>query len=232
MNVLDPHIPDFVLLTTGRSGSTYLDSLLDSHPEIRCAGELLGSAPIAPGNPQRELEVAFANVRRARELGGKPIFGFKLPWVVVAQGSTLAQDLFERGARCVALHRKNRLDKYVSVRLAQINDEWSSTVHYAEQSIEIDVEQLRNALASFEHADEVLMRMSQGWPRIVTSYEAIVADPDIPWIQDFLGVEIRSLSTQTLRARTKTLRETIRNYDEVAAALAGTPYERFLDVAP
>ena len=231
MQASEPHIPDFILLTTGRSGSTYLDSLLDSHPDIHSASELLGTSPIAPGDPERELEEAFERIAAARAKTDKPVFGFKLPWAILKQGSTLPLALFERGTRCVALHRKNRLDKLVSLKLAQLNGPWSwrSREHYEQQRLVINIPEMLAMLSGFERADEILMEMSRGWPRVVSSYEAIVADPDSPWVQDFLGVPIRPLVAQTLRARTGTLRETICNYDEVAAALAGTPYARFLD---
>lgn len=224
-------VPDFVILTEGRTGSQLLVTLLDSHPSIHCAGEILGSEPVAPGEPERALEMTFDRVRAARRGGGEPRFGFKLPWGCLLTDRRLLVGLLECGTRCIVQYRRNKLEMYVSMRLAQINGDFSSSRPYAAQSLEIDPEHLLETIAAFERHEREMLETTGRWPRTLVSYEAMVADPDVPWVQDFLGVPLRPLRAATTRARLRPLRSTIRNYEQIASLLRDGPYAAFLEEA-
>ena len=55
----------FVIFAQGRTGSTLLTSSLDSHPEIRCADEILGRPR---GDPKAYVENRARLCRTARKL--------------------------------------------------------------------------------------------------------------------------------------------------------------------
>lgn len=229
MHQPDSHIPDFIILTQGRSGSQYLVTLLDSHPAIRCAGEIIGCAPIAPDDPAKELAVAFEHTQAGRAQTDKPLFGFKLPWGCLLKGHRLLLDLMTLGTRCIVLTRQNKLAMYLSQRLAQENYDWSSSRRYAAQTLDIDPDEMIRTFGYYELNDRNMLEATRGWPRVLASYEAMQADPDVHWVQDFLGVPLAPLTATTTRARAGSQRKTIRNYDEVVARLRGTEHERFLD---
>src|SRR2546430_8449745 len=71
----------FVILCLGRSGSSHLQSLLDSHSSIRCFGELFNDAAPShsPGfvnSPGEDAAVYLEGIFGACEV---PVVGFKLP---------------------------------------------------------------------------------------------------------------------------------------------------------
>ena len=170
----------------------------------------------------------FDRVRNARAQSSKPLFGFKLPIYCVERDPGLARELFRLGTRCVVLYRKDKLAMYVSMRLAQINNEWSSTRRYEIQELEIDIKDMLATMRAFRRLDALMFELTAGWSRTVASYEACLGDPDVPYIQDFLGVPVVPLSTPTLRARTVPLRTAVRNFDEVVAVLKSTEFAPLL----
>lgn len=226
---VDEGVPDFVILTEGRTGSQFLVTLLDSHPDVRCAGEILGCVPLAPGDAEKEIAIALDRIRSARRGGVETRFGFKLPWGCLVPDRSLLVHLLRRGSRCIVQFRRNKLAMYLSMRLAQINGDFSSSRPYAQQSLEIDPEHLLTTIAAFERHEREMLEITRGWPRTLASYEAMQADPDVPWVQDFLGVPLRPLRATTTRARSGHQRSTIRNYDRIAAVLRDGPYAGFLE---
>src|SRR2546423_11385469 len=71
----------FVILWLGRSGSSHLQSLLDSHPDITCFGEVFSDRAPADGpgfiNSQYKDEGAY--FEHLVETCEVPVMGFKLP---------------------------------------------------------------------------------------------------------------------------------------------------------
>lgn len=220
--------PDFVILTPGRSGSELLVSLLDSHRQVRCAGEILGSSPLAPHDPERELAFVKRATRDSRTETDKPVFGFKLPLWCIPKPSRLLANLVERGTRCIVLTRTNKLDMVLSIELARVNHLWGSTDRYDRQSIDLDPEGVVAQLQALEDADARMQDLTSGYPRVFATYEAIAGDYSIPLIQDFLGLSIEKLRPRTVRGRTVSRTIAIRNFDAVAERIRGTGFEHFL----
>src|SRR5438874_4633936 len=102
----------FVSLAGGRTGSELLVSLLDSHPAIRCEGEIL-STP-------RALPTVFVLRRSATaRFTGADAYGFKLlTHHVGLQGGPDPADylrrIYNRGFRLIVLERRDWLQQAVS----------------------------------------------------------------------------------------------------------------------
>lgn len=64
-------------------------------------------------------------------------------------------------------------------------------------------------------------------------YEDVLADrqPEFGQVQEFLGVEATTLVEEVERQNPGTLRELVKNYDELGHALAGTPYASMFEEA-
>lgn len=225
----DSDLPDFLILTPGRAGSEYLVSLLDTHDHLQCRGEIMGIGAIAPGQPDEALEQVRAVVRRFRDGPRDSRFGFKLPVTCVLEDSTLVGDLQQRGTRVVILARENRLAMYVSMRLAQINNNWRSRSPYAVTRLTIEPAELQAFIRGTFGLDDRMAQLAAGGEHLAISYESLCADANVPTVQAFLGVPFQPLHAATRRGRTASLAETIENYDEVVAVLQRMDCHHFIE---
>ena len=222
----------FVILCLGRSGSTHLGSLLDSHPDIRCFAEVL-SATVQPGEP------GFVHSPHARVvdyLDGllegtvEPVAGFKLPMNSL-RAHPEATDLFEdRRLKVIRLSRTNLLAQLVSRRLlAETSVAHSIYGSYGDARVHLRPRHALAALERMEADERVLDRVAEPLPTHRITYEELAAGRGLDELQGFLGVRPQPLRSWFTKMRTRPLSDTVENWEELAAALAKTPYARFLE---
>jgi hypothetical protein len=221
----------FVIVCLGRTGSTHLQFLLDSHPDIRCFGELF------TGNAHTFDEVFLASsgqdpvayVNGLTDGLEESAIGFKLPLGSLRAHPEAARVLELEGLRFIRLQRRNRLALFVSRRmLAATRVPQSTHGTYGETTVKLEPQQCLNALAKIAEHDAYLDGLVAGRPTHRVDYEDLVGGLDLAPVQRFLGVEPAPLTSVFERVRKRPLAETIENWDEVSAALEGTPYESFL----
>ena len=232
----------FVVLAAPRTGSNWLCSLLDSHPEILCHHELFNPMGIHVAVSQRGKELDFgglaerdrrplALLERAwrHDLGHRAV-GFKFNRDQAPQ--VLRHVLEDRAIRKVIVHRMNRVRTYVSERIAEITGEWESypwlELRGTPVTVRIDpcaalrhshvnqryYEAIRNALAATAQTP------------FQVCYEDLDEEPDLGDLLDFLGVSPRaSLHGATRKQNPAPLCALIENFDELRAALRGTELE-------
>jgi LPS sulfotransferase NodH len=231
----------FVVLAAPRTGSNWLCTLLDSHPEVLCHHEIfnpaglhyarslrgggfdLGTAAERDRNPEGVLERVW------RESRGHRAVGFKL---------NRGQDervfravLADTGVRKLLLRRANRVRAYVSERIAEQTGRWES---YPESPrgeagparVTVEAAALRAGVARNERyyaaLGETLGASGQGWLEL--TYEKLDGAEERGRALRFLGVTDRPelLAGATRRQNPEPLRELIANFDELAAELAGS----------
>ena len=190
-----------IILTTQRTGSTFLFTCLDSHPEICCLGELLAGSRLfdAPEFlfrfrygpkayryfrsgawlPTRMMRRYFDEGRLANmELGLRPVMAFKAmynqirpPWIM--------NFLRERKAlRILHLSRRNLLKSYVSNRLLTLkrDDRW---LPHATEPVSVITMPISPAaaIASMRRTVaeyEAHERLFSEHPRLQLSYESMI----------------------------------------------------------
>jgi hypothetical protein len=89
----------------------------------------------------------------------------------------------------------------------------------------------RGCLAGLDliEADEAALdELCLDHPTFRIAYEELGEEQRLVALQDFLGLEPEPLRSWYERLRTRSLAETVSNWDELADALRGTPHERFL----
>lgn len=225
----------FVILCLGRTGSTHLQSLLDFHPEIRCYSEPF--APDATGeqafvhsgesDPVRYLEALEAAAR-------EPVVGLKLPMNSLRAHPRAVEILDASPAPSVIrLRRANSLALLVSRRLmASTGVSQSIYGSYGEAAVELPPDQCVAALEGIETDQAELDALGPGLPSFEITYEQLNAGERLVELQRFLGVEPTELRSWFTKLRSRPLAETVSNWDELVAALAGTRFERFAVDAP
>ena len=222
----------FVILCLGRSGSTHLVSLLDSHPEIRCFGELftyqegtLDEAYITSSRSDPQDYVAHLTA----PLTEKAV-GFKLPLSSIRAHPDALSLLEPPDLGMVRLRRLNLLALFVSRRLlASTRVPQSTRGDYGETTVVLDPKKTLAVLRRIEEHERYLDELAAGKPMFRITYEELVKGQRLDDIQRFLGVQPTALESPFRRIRNRPLAETVQNWSEVEDALRGSPYERFLE---
>ncbi len=229
---------DFVILCLGRTGSTHLQSLLDSHPEVRCYGELFTDVDLATGHGESRTQTfigsphddPIAYVEELTEgVDGRAV-GFKLPNNSLRAFPQAARVLEEPTVKIVRLSRRNLLALLVSRRmLAATGVPQSTHGTYGDARVRIEPDRCLTAFRHMEADEHALDELADGHTTFRLTYEELVAGERIDELQTFLGVEPRPLNSWFARLRTRPLSETVENWDELVRALRGTRYEAFLN---
>ncbi len=222
----------FVILCLGRTGSTHLVSLLDSHPQIRCFGELfthhegtLDEAYVtsSQSDPQDYVDHLTAPLTESA-------VGFKLPLSSIRAHPDALGLLEPRDLRMVRLCRLNLLALFVSRRLlASTRVPQSTRGDYGDATVVLDPKQCLAVFRRTEEHERYLDEIAAGKPVFRITYEELVTGRRLAEIQRFLGVEPAALRSPFNRIRSRPLAETIENWSEVEDALRDSPYERFLE---
>lgn len=230
MSAQDGNPLTFVILCLGRTGSTHLVALLDSHPDIRCFGELF---PHERGTLDEEYAPFWRDdaLEYVAELTGpvtEPAVGFKLPLGSIQAHPDALRLVEPQDLRVVRLSRLNLLAIFVSRRLLASTRGSQSSGDYGGATVSLDPKQCVAMFKRTEEHERYLDELAAGKPTVRITYEELAAGERLPEVQRFLGVEPVPLKSGHGRARKRSLSETIENWPEVEDALRGSPYERFL----
>jgi len=237
-----------VLLTTQRTGSTFLVECLDSHPAIHCAGELLNGQPDAqiapPRDPFRHL-VKGARIARTGawlpqyrleeyyQAGVSPVRCFKAMYNQLARPFALRYLLEHREIRVLHLRRENLLSMHISLLLMQKRRELQATQPIAPLWIHVDPDRAITAMRQAENRFLHFDRLFQNHRVLDLSYEALFEGSRLradtaTQVCDFLGVTRVPMESRIIKLNPRSLRDMVRNYDELAEALSNTEFANLL----
>jgi LPS sulfotransferase NodH len=222
----------YVTLFVERSGSTYLATLLASHPEILSRREEFAHLR------QRGID-AQGQLLWAREFWTPPLFGphraagFKTKLVDILDPAGFAALLSELKVRVIQLQRRNLVKAVISTinakRLHQVSGNWNL----------LNESDRLPAFAVDAHEFESLLRERIRWdaevegyvsalnlPRLRLYYEDLLRDEKrfLAEVLNFLGVEPKPVQGKTLKNTSDDLRQVVLNFDDLRSRYTGTPY--------
>jgi LPS sulfotransferase NodH len=243
----------FVVLSTQRSGSTWVVDMLTSHPRVVAYSELFMHG--GKGTPKWGKEQAlpywqtFIRERRGgratrpywlwRYLGqafedrpGVEAIGFKLMYSQLTPvAKPLMPALWLKRVRIIHLIRRNALDVVLSKEAGQAR---RGVLHAREGQlveavrVRLDTDDLMERLAAHERAIAgARVRFKRvGLPYREVVYEDLVADEagGFGALFEFLGVEPAPVSSSLQKVNPTAHEELIENYGEVREALDGTKF--------
>lgn len=220
----------FVILCLGRTGSTHLVALLDSHPEVRCFGELFpherGTLDEAYAPYWRDDAADYVIALTAEVT--QPAVGFKLPMGSIQAHPDALRLIEPEGLQIIRLSRLNLLSLFASRRLLASTRDATSRGDYGGATVALDPKQCIAMFKRTEEHERYLDEIADGKPTFRITYEELVAGERLAELQRFLGVEPMALKSGHSRERKRPLSETIENWPEIEGALRGSPYEKFL----
>ena len=250
-------IRPFVLLSTQRSGSTWVIDMLNSHPRIVTYGELLlqdgrGRPPFGAQdmmflesysieqkiNPANTCvkKFLFQYLDNIFETGSEvSAVGFKLMYGQYGAYPYLHDYMLSNKMHIAHLIRRNYLDVIISKEVAAVRDVYHVSVEdmTSTPTIQLNISKLLDQLAGHEKAIRgASKRFSRlGLPYIEIIYEDLRSDQSsFDTLLKFLNVEAygRQLTSQLRKIVTAGHGKIIDNYSQVKKTLAGTRFSNLL----
>jgi hypothetical protein len=236
---------NFFIWFLGRTGSTHLVTLLDSHPQISCWEEIFF---LEYGGKKLKRRDKFPDAqsvrRRLRKLYGHKTktvgFKFKFPPHYETYPDAWAY-LYNRRktVRLICLRRHNVLKRAISkLNHDRLRHETGGSNIRASKPrtappVTVNINQLLQSLPVYEQEDQQLVCLAQGFEhRLTIYYEDLLHDEDntTKTVMEFMGVNAKvPLATRTAKYTADDLRESVANYGELREALLGTSHEQYLE---
>jgi LPS sulfotransferase NodH len=240
----------FVVLTTSRTGSTWLMDLLNMQPGVHAHGELfLDERRSRPAIASRtdfprfiEQSIARGSTRMTTvfayltSLYRVPrTVGFKLMYGQLLRYPEILVFLAFRRVRIVHLVRRNHLDAIISEDLAKLTgaSHISADTQLQVPKVHLDTATLADRIRRRNQRPSQarwMMRLST-CPYIEVDYESLVeGESEFARIADFIGIEVSPIRGKSSLAKrgSQSHRDSISNYDEVRDALSSTRYSGML----
>lgn len=216
----------FAIVTQGRQGSTYLERLLDSHPNAGCSGEIFG--------PSSFLHYGISALdehlqEKVHALPGKAV-GFKLSMQDVMTYPELLGLVKKYGYKVIRLSR-NLLDHFISGHLAIKNNAYTSDYPgRGIRTINTTSDDLKNAFQWYHFADLLLYEATSSMVSMDISYDDLIKIENHKIIYDFLEIESLPLLPVTQKQHPGSQRDRLENYEEHKAFFASTKWaDKFLE---
>ncbi len=231
----------FVVLAAPRTGSNWLCTLLDSHPEILCHHEIFNPERILYSLSCRgKLDLGTLEQRNRDPLGfldrvwdacsGYRAVGFKLNR---GQNEAVFRAvLADPDVRKIVIRRRNRIKTYVSEVIAERTGEWESypgiPLSEEKPSVDVDLAALRRHIelneTYYSRICNALRSMGQSWLEL--TYEKLTTEEERLRLLHFLSVTPEvTLRESTRKQISQDLRDLIANFSELGALLRGTELE-------
>lgn len=244
----------FIILSSGRSGSNFLVSLLQSHTKIRVYNEVFhfhnpvwGYSGMDYKNSAERLAVRNKNLTQyvEQELYGQypkniEAVGFKLLYLHMEKNKEVEQWRQEilksihnfDNIKIIHLQRNNLLKACLSSAIAIRDNRWivNNKNNLKDiEPIELSSEQCLRYFEEVQSHKNKYTNLLNGYPMIDIYYEdlSINSNDVTKQIQNFLGIEVQELKTATKKIIQSPLSSQINNYYELKEKFINTPYEEY-----
>jgi LPS sulfotransferase NodH len=220
-------------LFEGRTGSTHLTQLLNSHRQIRARGEELRVAGKS-GGVDGQIERVRKNLSFPRLLPIRAV-GFKTKLRDVIDRHAFADTLRDLSPKVIHMTRRNVIKHTVSMfnaeRIHEATRRWNVR---DQEDIELPPifvdpahfeKRLQGRIERERELAEFIARL--GLPVYEIEYDDLLRNEQavLKGVFDLLGVKNLPTKSSLKKATSDELREAIVNYDELRSHFRGTPYE-------
>lgn len=238
----------FLVLASGRTGSTLLIRTLGQHPQVVAYGELFRkldtfpehyqqfarAEPLYRADPARFLEdrvfrrypahVAAVGFKIFYEHAPQHLDWGKAVWAALHSQPDL---------HIIHLRRLNRLRAFLSLKRAARTHEW---IHYSDasardQPIHLDHTETAAWFEMMHAREENYGRLLCRYRCLDLTYEELTErmDDTMRRLQEFLGLRYRPLTPRTRKRPRRPLSAEIANYHELKALFQGTPWTEYFN---
>ncbi|KAG8055159.1 hypothetical protein GUJ93_ZPchr0001g32710 [Zizania palustris] len=240
----------FAILSMQRSGSGWIETLLNSHENISSHGEIFSIKERRSNitSITKTLDTLYNLDWLSSAAKNECTAAVGLKWMfnqgLMKHHKEIVEYFNRRGVSSIFLLRRNLLQRYVSVLsnahdrvTKQLNGTHKSHVHseheanvLAQYKPTIDTKLL---IAELKRSDKLAADALVNFKKtrhIILYYEDVVRNKTrLTDVLDFLKLPKRKLSSRHVKIHTKLLRDHIDNWVDVNNTLIGTQYESFLN---
>lgn len=234
---LRPQVNKFILLFVERSGSTYLVTLLNSHPDTLALREEFSALRLKGRGAQEQLARA-RQIYTPPLLGPHKAIGFKTKLVDILDLDGFTKILYEYKCRVIQLMRRNSVKAVVSTlnadRLYQSSGTWNLLKEEDRMPpFAVDFEQFDQMLHERVQWDTEMKAYTErlDLPKLTLYYEDLLEDEGgfLEQVYSFLGVKPKPVKGKTIKHTRDDLRAVLTNFDELRLRYNGTLYEAMFD---
>ncbi|KAG2592224.1 nodulation protein H-like isoform X1 [Panicum virgatum] len=240
----------FAILSMQRSGSGWVETLLNSHPNISSNGEIFSvkerrsNVTAITKTLDKLYNLDWYSSAAKNECTAAVGLKWMLNQGLMKHHQEMVKYFNRRGVSAIFLLRRNLLQRYVSIlanahdsAMKQLNGTHKAHVHskdeaeiLAQYKPTIDRKMLITELKrSDKLASDALVNF-KNTRHIVLYYEDVVRNrTKLMDVLDFLRMPKRKLSSRHVKIHTKQLCDHIDNWADVNNALMGTRFESFLN---
>lgn len=231
----------FVILAQGRSGSSLLVDLLNSHPQISCLAEIFDSGVVTNVRHPTAFAAGLCCLS-TNDAGGFKVKVYQIKNTRCSTPRSFLQRFQEKGWKTIYLKRANLLRH----ALSDIRSEKTRIFHHTgdgedgelrstrRRKVSITPEELFRTIRFREDCLEQEKEALDGLPHLTIEYERDLLEDEskvatMNGIFDYLGLPPHECSTAMKKVTSRDISDIVENHEEILDALAGTPYEEYLE---
>lgn len=238
----------FIVYGAPRTGSHYLQSLINSHPAVTCVWDIFWGG----GETEYCLNTYLAkqNLSRVprfigrkrvlssyltdfyRRFPGAEAAGFLLKWSTAVRQPYVLEWFRTHDVKVVHIVRDNSLIHQVALQLRRSGAVTSHSRAEIEFSkVRLDPDQIVSRLRASRRALHRHRRRLSALDALEIQYESFLGDEaaSARRVLEFLNIEVAAgLTSEFKKTESESPAEMIENYDEIRRALAGTEFSKFL----
>ncbi|MGI9192511.1 MAG: sulfotransferase domain-containing protein [Chitinophagaceae bacterium] len=225
---------NIVIVTTARSGSNYLYTLLSSHTEIFCEGEIFNKTHLKKKHHPLKVylieQFPFWYLRhriKVSETKKKPIYGFKLfPAQLKHDLDSVLPQLIQRNFKIIYLVRLNKISQIISYLVADQQAEW--VVHAKQPKtdtpITLNTNKVVRIVAYYQKVWQMQESAMKKYKGLELVYEHDLASPEMivslsQKVSDYLSIPNELLRSKMMKTDTRSDAERIVNLPDVLREL-------------
>ncbi|KAH7846738.1 hypothetical protein Vadar_017587 [Vaccinium darrowii] len=239
----------FAILTMQRSGSGWFETLLNSHMNVSCNGEIFNkerskNASTIINTLDKVYNLDLFTSASKNECSAAVGFKWMLNQGLMQYHEEIVQYFNRRGVSAIFLFRRNLLRRMISLlansydkEAKLLNGTHKSHVHssYEAQILakympKVNVTIVIHNLKEAEEKTTKALEYFKSTRHIVLYYEDIVRNrTKLVDVQEFLRLPYRELTSGQFKIHRGPLSKQIENWGDVEKAVKGTQYESFLN---
>ncbi len=222
----------YVILFIERDGSTYLSSLLSSHPHIEAVYERFAVLKQKNADASEQLTWAkkFWSPRIINSFSAR---GFKTKLIDVFDIEGFSKLCREKNVKIIHMSRENRVKAVISkINAKRLYDKSGYWNLYKEEhrvpATRFEPDEVEILLQEREKLDQELQTFVEqlNLPTIKVTYENLMSDRDKTLLEifNFLKVQVKPVETKTIKHTSDNLQDVILNFEELKQNYSGTVY--------
>jgi LPS sulfotransferase NodH len=215
------HYTSFAILCEPRTGSTLLHTYLNFHPNIKSYGELIREQVEKNHDSDPALlptKVFRAHGRHLQAIGLKLFYFY---YDHPAYSNTFKEIVEQKDIKIIHLVRKDIFRLYVSLKLAQKTNIWSSSNGHSNKKnkpkIFIKTDAFEIFAKTYVQRQHYFKMLFKSHEVLFISYEDLTTNPPavLEQVQKFLGVKPKHLLSLLKKQNIDALESVVINYDEI-----------------